>query len=205
MHLSNTSPSLASPTSKAVIMGDDSVRDYGIAAPHGPNRTGHHVATEDILLKMNKGETDVFRSLLLPDDSYDETGTYWADMPIWRRIQFVNKVDSQEAKKELKAIGSMIKKDPLSPLSYYMRNMVIPGAGLLLEGFVLTHFPKASPILTIVQLCPVLNWQCQASSRLCIPQLLGLTYRLQRNMAPVHRIPRNYRHHRWSDPRRSRW
>jgi hypothetical protein len=122
-------------------MGDDSMRDYGIAAPHGPNRTGHHVATRDAFIDnamnaMNKGETDVFRSILLPDDSYDETGTYWADMPIMRRIKFVNKVDSQEAKSELKAIGRMIKKDPLSPIGYYMRNMVIPGAGLLLEGYV---------------------------------------------------------------------
>jgi hypothetical protein len=119
-------------------MGDHSMRDYGIAAPHGPNRTGQHVATQDAFIAnaMNKGETDVFRSILLPDDSYDETGTYWADMPIMRRIKFVNKVDSQEAKSELKAIGRMIKKDPLSPIGYYMRNMVIPGAGLLLEGYV---------------------------------------------------------------------
>jgi hypothetical protein len=119
-------------------MGDHSMRDYGIAAPHGPNRTGQHVATQDAFIDnaMNKGETDVFRSILLPDDSYDETGTYWADMPIMRRIKFVNKVDTQEAKSELKAIGRMIKKDPLSPIGYYMRNMVIPGAGLLLEGYV---------------------------------------------------------------------
>lgn len=119
-------------------MAGDSMRDYGIAAPHGPNMGGNHVATADILnnARMNKNESDVFRSLLLPDDSYDESGTYWADMPIWRRIKFVNRVDSQEAKNELKSIGRMIKKDPLSPVGYYMRNMVIPGAGLLLEGYV---------------------------------------------------------------------
>jgi len=28
----------------------------------------------------------------------------------------------------------MFKADPLSPFSFYMRNMVIPGMGLLLEG-----------------------------------------------------------------------
>lgn len=117
-------------------MADSSMRDYGIAAPHGPNMGGDHVATADILINsMNKDESEVFKSLLLPDDSYDETGTYWADMPVWRRIKFVNKVDSQEAKKELKSIGRMIKNDPLSPIGYYMRNMVIPGAGLLLEGY----------------------------------------------------------------------
>lgn len=137
-------------------MGDNSMRDYGIAAPHGPNMGGEHVATEEIMMRMNKNESDVFRSLLLPDDSYDETGTYWADMPIWRRMKFVNKVDSQEAKKELTSIGQMIKKDPLSPVSYYMRNMVIPGAGLLLEGYVhQTIFDRYVPLLTtaIVMSC----------------------------------------------------
>lgn len=111
----------------------DSMRDYGLAAPHGPNMGGQHVATAD-LDDMKIDESAVFRSLLLPDDSYDENGTYWADMPVGQRLKFVNKVDSAEAKKELKTVGSMIKADPLSPVGYYFRNMVIPGMGLLLEG-----------------------------------------------------------------------
>jgi len=185
--------------------GDHSMRDYGIAAPHGPNRTGDHVATADILndAVMNKNESEVFKSLLLPDDSYDEAGTYWADMPIWQRIKFVNKVDSQEAKKELQTIGRMIKKDPLSPIGYYMRNMVIPGAGLLLEGYVLVAFYELQyPWLTILQLRSLLYWQRQASPRLRFPQLLGLTYCLQRNLGPIHRIPRNHWYHCRSNPRR---
>ena len=109
------------------------MRDYGLAAPHGPNVGGQHVATADIH-DMSGNESSVFRSLLLPDDSYDENGTYWADMGIWQRIKFVNKVDSAEAKKELKSIGRMMKADPLSPVGFYVRNMVIPGMGLLLEG-----------------------------------------------------------------------
>ena len=109
------------------------MRDYGLAAPHGPNMTGQHVATADLGDMSNK-EADVFRSLLLPDDSYDEEGTYWADMPLMKKIRFVNKVNNEEAKKELKSIGRMVKADPLSPLGFYVRNMVIPGAGLLLEG-----------------------------------------------------------------------
>lgn len=116
-------------------MGDQSMRDYGVAAPHGPNMSGHHVATAD-LTDMNPQEEGVFRSLLLPDDSYDENGTYWADMPVAQRLKFTNKVDSAEAAKELRSIGRMIQADPLSPLGYYMRNMVIPGMGLLLEGWV---------------------------------------------------------------------
>lgn len=115
-------------------MGDQSMRDYGIAAPHGPNRTGEHVATYDALNNMSGNEDAVFRSLLLPDDSYDENGTYWADMPLAQKFKFVNKVDSAEAKKELSSIGRMMKADPLSPIGYYFRNMIIPGMGLLLEG-----------------------------------------------------------------------
>lgn len=109
------------------------MRDYGLAAPHGPNPGGQHVATADLGDMSNK-ESSVFRSLLLPDDSYNEEGVYWADMPLMKKIGFVNKVNNEEARKELKAIGRMTKADPLSPVSFYVRNMVIPGAGLLLEG-----------------------------------------------------------------------
>lgn len=115
------------------MAGDSSMRDYGLAAPHGPNVGGQHVATASIG-DMSDNESSVFRSLLLPDDSYDEDGTYWADMGLWRRFKFVKKVDDAEAKKELKSIGRMMKADPLSPVGFYMRNMVIPGMGLLLEG-----------------------------------------------------------------------
>lgn len=114
-------------------MGDESLRDYGLAAPHGPNMGGGHVATANIG-DMSSNEAGVFRSLLKPDDSYDENGVYWGDMPFFKRWAFVNKTDSAEAKKELASIWAMTKTDPLSPLGYYMRNMVIPGAGLLLEG-----------------------------------------------------------------------
>lgn len=116
-------------------MGDDSIRDYGLAAPHGPNVSGRHVATAD-LGDMSDKESSAFRSVLLPDDSYNEDGIYWADLPLMKRIGFINKVNNEETKKELKSIGGMIKADPLSPVSYYFRNMVIPGAGLLLEGYV---------------------------------------------------------------------
>ncbi|KAK0270779.1 hypothetical protein LTR35_013831 [Friedmanniomyces endolithicus] len=129
-------------------MGDASMRDYGLAAPHGPNATGQHVATQNIAdVDMSGGESAVFRTLLLPDDSYDANGTYWADMGIAKRFTFVSKVDAQESAKELQSIGRMIKADPLSPISYYMRNMVIPGAGLLLEGYVLFSIGNVTPLL----------------------------------------------------------
>ena len=116
---------------------DSSLRNYGPAAPHGPNMTGEHTATQDITA-MSNNEKEIFNHLLLPNDIYDNSGTYWADMSIFRRAKFVNKVDNEEAKKELTTIGRMIKRDPLSPVSYYMKNMVLPGAGLLLEGCVIT-------------------------------------------------------------------
>jgi hypothetical protein len=112
-----------------------SLRDYGVAAPHGPNMGGEHIATQDVH-GMNPNEAGVFNTILHPDDTYDENGVYWADMPLGQRLKFVNKVDSAEAKKETTAILQMIKADPLSPVGYYAKNMVIPGAGLLLEGFV---------------------------------------------------------------------
>ena len=73
-------------------MADQSMRDYGLAAPHGPNMTGQHVATAEAnFANMNPNEAGVFRQLLLPDDSYDADGTYWADMKLARRFQFVSK------------------------------------------------------------------------------------------------------------------
>lgn len=83
---------------------------------------------------ITENERAIFAHLLHPDDSYDSNGVYWADMPVGKRIRFVRDVDSQEARKELSSIWEMTKKDPLSPFAYYFRNMVLPGAGLGLEG-----------------------------------------------------------------------
>jgi hypothetical protein len=79
-------------------------------------------------------EQAIFNHLLHPDDIYDEQGRYWADLPLMEKIRFVNKVNNAEAKRELGVIGRMIKEDPLSPVGAYFRNMVLPGAGLGLEG-----------------------------------------------------------------------
>ena len=115
------------------MASDASFRDYGLAVPHGPNMGGEHVATAN-LADMSNNESGVFQSLLKPDDCYDEDGIYFADMGLMKRLKFVHNVDSQEAKRELSSTWQMFKKDPLSPLGFYTRNMVIPGAGLLLEG-----------------------------------------------------------------------
>ena len=155
------------------------MRDYGLAAPHGPNMGGQHVATAD-LGDMNDKESSVFRNLLLPDDSYDEEGTYWADMPLMKKIRFVNKVNNEEAKKELKSIGRMMKADPLSPLGFYVRNMIIPGAGLLLEGFVDgVHIPLCSLAHSALDT----SYSPSATTRCCSSrpfQIVGMSTRLVR-------------------------
>jgi hypothetical protein len=114
----------------------NSIRDYGVAAPHGPNMTGHHAATQDVDIRpdMTANESDIFHALLHPDDMYDAKGTYWADMPLGQRIKFVTNVDKQEAKREWAEFWTLFKSDPLAPVSQYFRNYVIPGAGLGLEG-----------------------------------------------------------------------
>lgn len=104
--------------------------DYGLAAPHGPDMAGTH----DPIHTMTKNERAFFDYLIRPDDMYDEDGVYWADMTVWKRVKFVTKVNNQEAKSELGSIWRMMKNDPLSPVAYYFRNMVLPGAGLGLEG-----------------------------------------------------------------------
>lgn len=106
--------------------------DYGPRAPHGPDMTGTHEPLEE----MDLNEKDAFDRLIRPDDSYTPDGVYWADLNIFQRIKFVSSYDAGEAKRELSSIWDMIKQDPLSPISYYFKNMVLPGAGLGLEGLV---------------------------------------------------------------------
>jgi len=106
------------------------VQDHGPAAPHGPDMSGHH----DPIHQMTDNERQIFDYLIKPDDSYDANGVYWADMPLLKRAGFVSSYDAREAGRELSSIWAMTMRDPLEPFRYYMRNMVIPGAGLGLEG-----------------------------------------------------------------------
>lgn len=103
-----------------------------VSSPHGPETGDSHAHFP--LAHNPENEKAIFSYLLHPDDSYNEAGEYWADLSVLKRISFVNNVDNAEAKKELKQIGAMTKKDPLSPVSWYFRNAVLPGAGLGLEG-----------------------------------------------------------------------
>jgi hypothetical protein len=134
----------------AGLRGDaPSLRDYGVAAPHGPNMTGEHVATQDIDIRhdMSENEQSVFHALLHPDDMYDANGTYWADMPLSQRVKFVSALDAKEAKEEASYFWQMFKTDPLEPMRHYFRTCVIPGAGLGLEGYVLFSIGNVRPLL----------------------------------------------------------
>lgn len=115
-----------------------------IPVPHGPETGQEH---EDYPREhTTEYERQIFGHVTRPDDSYTPEGTYWADLPFWQRVSFVSKVDRDEAAKELKATGEMMKKDPLSPLGWYFRNAVLPGAGLGLEGYVLFSIGNLEPL-----------------------------------------------------------
>jgi hypothetical protein len=110
----------------------DPVNQGIVSVPHGPETGDDHVEYPDV----HNADTEraIFAYLLRPDDSYTPEGVYWADLPIGKRLAFVARVDNQEASKELSSIGRMMKKDPLSPVGWYFRNAILPGAGLGLEG-----------------------------------------------------------------------
>ena len=120
--------------------------DYGPRAPPGPAMSGDHEPMQHPLPDMGEHEKQIFDYLLRPDDSYDQNGVYWADLSIPQRIKFVTSYDSKESARELSNIWQMFKRDPLSPVGYYLKNMVLPGAGLGLEGYVLFSIGNLKPL-----------------------------------------------------------
>ena len=108
--------------------------------------SGQHPSMVNPQFQMNEDESRVFGRLLKPDDSYDADGIYWADMSWFKRARFVMRNDAIETKREAGNVWAMFKKDPLSPVSYYFRNMVLPGAGLGLEGYVLFSIGNLKPL-----------------------------------------------------------
>ncbi|KAN0076469.1 Major facilitator superfamily domain containing protein [Elaphomyces granulatus] len=119
------------------MAGDDNGHD----GPHPHVNVAHQF--ED----MSTHEIGAFNQIIRPDDIYTPEGVYWADLPFGQRIKFVGANDAAEARKELGSIWEMTKKDPLSPVSYYFKNMVLPGAGLGLEGYVLFSIGNVTPLL----------------------------------------------------------
>ena len=124
----------------------DEVTRFGPNPPHGPDMSGTHAPYQDPRIDMTSNEQEIFKYLLKPDDLYDENGVYWADLPMVKRVKFVSKVDRQETRREFAAFWKMFKNDPLAPVGFYFRNMVIPGAGLGLEGYVLFSIGNIKPL-----------------------------------------------------------
>ena len=115
-----------------------------IPVPHGP--AGSEDLDDYPVADASPEERAIFSHVTRPDDCYTPEGVYWADLPLSQRLKFVNKVDREAASKELSTVGGMMKKDPLSPLSWYFRHAVIPGAGLGLEGYVLFSIGNLEPL-----------------------------------------------------------
>ncbi|KAI5300494.1 hypothetical protein KEM55_007021 [Ascosphaera atra] len=100
----------------------------------------------DPLESMHLHEREAFDSLIHPDDCYTPDGVYWADLPWWKKVRFVSSYDSQESKREFMSFWRLFKSDPLQPIRWYFANMVLPGAGLGLEGYVLFSIGNIKPL-----------------------------------------------------------
>lgn len=130
-----------------------------VPVPHGPE-TGDETADYPPLSHTIPGpsgvagaaeytteqEKAIFAYLTHPDDSFTADGTYWADLPLPQRVKFLASVGGQETAKEARAAWRMFVNDPLSPLGWYFREAVVPGAGLLLEGYVLFSIGNLTPL-----------------------------------------------------------
>lgn len=76
---------------------------------------------------------DLIKEALYPEDSF-VGDVYWADLPRAERIKWVNAQSNAEAKRELKVVWEMFKKDPMDPLRQYFHKYVSNGMGLFVEG-----------------------------------------------------------------------
>ncbi|KAF5876176.1 putative mfs phosphate transporter protein [Botrytis fragariae] len=130
-----------------------------IGLPHGPETGDDHVSIYDL-----GADEAVFNEFLYPDDIFTAEHVYWADLKLTDKISFITRTEGADAKKEIKGILAMMKKDPLSPVSWYFSNAVLPGAGLGLEGYVLFSIGNLAPLFSAV-------WpQCWKTFEVCSEQ-----------------------------------
>ena len=120
-----------------------------VPVPHGPQADTNDLNDYPVA-DASEEERRIFYHVTRPDDMYTPEGVYWADLPIMQRIKFCLHIDGMVAREELAVIGRMIRKDPLSPIGWYFRNSVIPGAGLGLEGYVLFSIGNLTPLFAQV-------------------------------------------------------
>jgi hypothetical protein len=78
----------------------------------------HTLANQPISNTISRDQ--LLNEELFPSDSY-ENGIYFGDLPFAERVKWVNRQNNAETKRELGVIWGMFKKDPISPINYYMR------------------------------------------------------------------------------------
>lgn len=108
-----------------------------VSTPHGPETGDDHASFRGSDFDPNASD-DALTPHLFPDDMYTKDKVYYGDLSFGEQVKFITKVDKAEAKKEFGAFWKMFKADPLSPVGWYFKNAVLPGAGLGLEGCVST-------------------------------------------------------------------
>lgn len=117
-----------------------------VPVPHGPETDSDSEPDAGAMPASEEERQRIFGYLTRPDDLYTPEGVYWADLPLAQRWKFVSSVSAAETRREAGASWRMFKADPLAPVGWYMRNAVIPGAGLLLEGYVLFSIGNLEPL-----------------------------------------------------------
>ncbi|GAC97990.1 potential glycerophosphoinositol permease [Pseudozyma hubeiensis SY62] len=137
------------------ISSDSDSRDQQSSSASTPS-------DHDVHAGPSAAQSQVLDETLFPADSYTrDTKTYWADLPFWEKTRWINAQSNQEARRELGEIGSMFKRDPLSPLRAYYNNYVITGLGLFVEGYTLFSIGNLSPLFKAV-------WpECWKNYRVC--------------------------------------
>ncbi|KAL7416619.1 major facilitator superfamily domain-containing protein [Mrakia frigida] len=97
---------------------------------------------------------------LLPSDNYVD-GIYWADLPAGQRTRWAFNQANTESLRELKHVGKMFKKDPLSPINAYFSRYVVGGFGLFTEGSTLFSIGNLTPLFAVA-------WpQCWSTHQTC--------------------------------------
>lgn len=72
---------------------------------------------------LHEARDRLLDTALLPKDSY-HNGVYWADLPNKERRSWISKETRTEVKRELKVVGEMAKKNPVSPFTAYCSRYV---------------------------------------------------------------------------------
>lgn len=142
-----------------------------LSAPHGPETGDDHVHLQG--RAPDEEDTSVLKQLIYPNDTYTPEGVYWADLPLGKQLAFNAAIDNAESKKELSSIWQMMKKDPLSPVGWYFRHAILPGAGLGLEGYVLFSIGNVTPLFAAV-------WpKCWSTYKVCNETWIAATQYLE--------------------------